>query len=138
MKGWEPALGAPDRPNPPGAAGLDLLDLTVEGFEAHKEATGLVTLAAGAEEEPRDGKASSEAVSTELEPDGWEEPSTLAAALAPELGAGAPPRVGKGSGAPSSPCRYMTSAIASVQRKCGHLLQLGSGKSHVVRYMSED
>lgn len=57
-------MGAPLRPRPPDAAGLDFVALTVAGLVAHMEMAGLVILAAGAAEVPREGKASSEAVST--------------------------------------------------------------------------
>ena len=62
--GCELAVGAPVRPSPPGAAALDLLDFTVDGLADQAAMAGLAMLLAGAPEAPREGKASSDEVST--------------------------------------------------------------------------
>jgi hypothetical protein len=67
VKGCDAAVGAPERPRPPDGAGLPLDALTDEGLVAHMEIAGLVMFVAGAAEAPREGNASSEAVSTVLE-----------------------------------------------------------------------
>jgi hypothetical protein len=105
--GCEVEVGAPVRPRPPATTGLPLEVLTADGFEDHAEIAGLVRLVARPADGPREGKASSEFESTGAE-DEEEAPLALAAVEAADFGAGLlpPPRVGKGSGAPSSPCRY--------------------------------
>lgn len=101
--GCEAEVGAPVRPRPPGATPLPLPDLTVEGLADQAEMAGLARLVAGPPDGPSDGKASSELWSTGAEDE--EAPLALVAAEV-DLGAGLFPMVGKGSGAPSSPCRY--------------------------------
>lgn len=100
-------MGAPDRPRPPGAVGFDLDVLTEDGLADQAEIAGLEILATGPEDAPREGKASSEDVSTlVLE----EEPLVFELDFL-AVGDGALPREGKGSGAPSSPCRYDISEV---------------------------
>jgi hypothetical protein len=69
------------------------------------DTAGLVMFVAGAAETPRDGNASSEEVSTAL--GALVELPLVPMVLLPLvlLGAGEPPRVGNGSGAPSRPWR---------------------------------
>ena len=108
--GWLLAVGAPDRPRPPGAVAFDLDVLIDEGPLAQRDAAGCAIDWAGAAEEPSEGKASTESTAgaEELE-------SPLLPLLAPlllgplDLGVGALPRVGNGSGAPSSPCLCIVS-----------------------------
>ena len=112
--GCEVEVGAPVRPRPPATTGLPLEVLTADGLEDQAEMAGLARLVAGPAEGPREGKASSEFESTGAE-DEEEAPLALAAVDATDLGAGLllpPPRVGKGSGAPSSPCRYQVISSA--------------------------
>lgn len=78
--------------------------LTVEGLDDQAEIAGFAMFVAAPAEGPSEGKASSELASTGA---GAEEPDpfTLEAEEA-DLGAGQLlDKVGKGSGAPSSPCR---------------------------------
>jgi hypothetical protein len=112
-KGCEVEVGAPLRPRPPAGAILPLEVLTAEGFEDQAEIAGLAMLVAAPAEGPREGKASSELASTGA---GAEEPDPLALeAVEVDLGAGLLlPRVGKGSGAPSSPCRWKVSESREV------------------------
>jgi len=65
----------------------------------------LVIFVAGAADAPRDGKASSDAVSTGA---GADEPLILLTEEVDDTatGAGADPSEGNGSGAPSRPCRW--------------------------------
>lgn len=101
--GCEVEVGAPVRPRPPGAAPLPFEALTADGLEAQAEIAGLAMLVAGPADGPREGNASSELWSTVAGAD--DEPLALDAVVV-DLGAGVlPPRVGKGSGAPSRPCR---------------------------------
>jgi hypothetical protein len=97
-------VGAPVRPRPPGAVDLPLEVLTADGLADQAEIAGLAILVAEPAEGPSEGKASSELWSAGVGAD--EEPLTLLAEVV-DLGAGLLlfPRVGKGSGAPSSPCR---------------------------------
>jgi len=67
LKGWEAAVAPPARPKPPEAVGLDLDDLTVDGLVDQVEIAGLVMFWPGVEGAPRDGKASSEEVSTAVD-----------------------------------------------------------------------
>jgi hypothetical protein len=90
---------------------LPLEVLTADGLDAQAVIAGLAMLVAEPAEGPRDGKASSELWSTGA---GAEDEPLALLAVVVDLGAGVLfpfPRVGKGSGAPSSPCRWTSQPI---------------------------
>lgn len=104
--GCEAAVGAPVRPRPPAGATLPLEVLTADGLDDQAEIAGLAMLVAAPAEGPREGKASSELWSAGAGAEDDPDPLTLEAEEV-DLGAGVLfPSVGKGSGAPSSPCRW--------------------------------